>query len=90
MTIARLGKTGLRAALVVMALLPLLAAAGCSIYRNDRCYVDDTRYGAMRQVFMQTGSVELVRQQMEDLQWARCEKNEVLYRISKEFEVPSE
>ncbi len=90
MTIARFWKSSLRALLVLITITPLLTALGCSIYRNDRCYVDNLRYSAMRQTFMQTGSVELVRQQMERLQWARCEKNEVLYRISKEFEVPSD
>lgn len=90
MSTARLWRISIRSIAVALAVLPFLTAAGCSIYRNDRCYVDDLRYDVMRRAFMQSGSIEIVRQEMDRLQWARCEKNEVLYRISKEFEVPSE
>jgi len=90
MSTARLWRTTIRSFALALAVLPFMTAGGCAIYRNDRCYVDDVRYGVMRQTFMQSGSIEIVRQEMERLQWARCEKNEVLYRISKEFEVPSE
>lgn len=90
MSSARFWKLTIRSIAIVLAVLPFLTTSGCSIYRNDRCYVDDVRYGIMRQTFMQSGSIEIVRQEMDRLQWARCEKNEVLYRISKEFEVPSE
>lgn len=90
MTSTRLLKCAFCLGLLVAVALPLLTATGCAIYRNDRCYVEDLRYDLMRRTFMQSGSIEIVRQEMDRLEWARCEKNEVLYRISKEFEVPAE
>lgn len=75
--------------LALIAVSALCAAPmACSIYRNDRCYIDEGRYGVLRGAFIQTGSLDLIRQQMETLQFARCQKNEVLYRLKKEFEVP--
>lgn len=79
-----------RAASAALAAGLLLGATACSIYRNDKCWVDDTRYASMRDVFVQTGSMDLVRSQMDALEWARCEKNEVAYRLSQEFEIPEE
>lgn len=71
-------------------LLPIAAGVGCSIYRKDRCYVDETKYEPMRQIFIEAGAIEMVKREMARLQWSRCEQNEVLYRIRKEFEVPGE
>jgi hypothetical protein len=82
----RLVRGSAAAALIVA----LVAASGCGIYRRDKCYVAEPRYAAMRDIFVESGSIELVKRRMEDMQWMRCEKNEVLYRIKKEFEVPSE
>jgi hypothetical protein len=78
---------GLTAAALI---LGLVAVSGCGIYRRDKCYVDDTRYTQMRDIFVESGSIELVKRRMDELQWMRCEKNEVLYRLKKEFEVPAE
>lgn len=90
MNAEKLIRHGARLLVAGMLALPIGAGLGCSIYRNDRCYVDDARYDLMRQIFIQSGAVDMVKREMERLQWARCEKNEVLYRISKEFEVPGE
>jgi hypothetical protein len=79
-----------RAFAVALLLASVAATAGCGIYRRDKCYVAEPRYTAMRDIFVESGSIELVRQRMDELQWMRCEKNEVLYRLRKEFEVPAE
>ncbi len=80
-----------RSAQIFLTLLALAALPGCAgfldLYRNDRCFVPDDRYAYAREQFIQTGSLDLVQLRMEELQWQRCERNEVLYRLQKEFEV---
>lgn len=74
-----------------LALVGLLAAAiapaACGLYRNDRCWVAPEHYALARQSFLETGSLDITRQRMELAEWRRCEINEVLYRLNKEFEV---
>lgn len=60
---------------------------GCALYRNDHCYVPNEQYVKAREMFVQTGSLDLVERQLKDLEWRPCKINEVLYRLSKEFEV---
>lgn len=67
--------------------LVLSLTLGCSLYRNDHCYVPDEQYAQARTMFIQTGSLDLVQRQLEDLQWRHCKVNETMYRLQKEFEV---
>jgi hypothetical protein len=83
MKIARARRLGTGLLLAGLLLLP----AACSLYRNDRCWVPPEQYSLARDVFIQTGSLDLVRQRLEDLQWERAKINEALYRLQKEFEV---
>lgn len=72
--------------------LPLLAAAllslgGCRLYREDRCWIPPEQYLIARDLFIQTGSLDLVQQSLEAQQWRTCRVNEALYRLQKEFDV---
>lgn len=75
----------------------LTGVTGCAVgravrdyYANDRCWVEPERYAMARDMFIETGSLDLVRHYLEDLQWRRCEINETVYRLQKEFEVVSD
>ncbi|MEN6627771.1 MAG: hypothetical protein ABFD69_16210 [Candidatus Sumerlaeia bacterium] len=77
----------LRCFMAVVILAAALTAAGCSLYRNDRCYLSDEQYAVARELFVQTGSLDLVQQRLVALQWKISERNEAVYRLQKEFEV---
>lgn len=61
--------------------------AACAMYKHDRCYVEDEQFELAENLFIESGSLDLVERQLEGLEWRRCEINESLYRISKQFEV---
>lgn len=67
--------------------LVIVMTLGCSLYRNDRCFIPDEQYTAARELFIQSGSLDLVERQLTDMQWRRCRINETIYRLQKEFEV---
>ena len=78
-----------------LALAALAAALGagassCALYRSDRCIVDDWQYEIAHDMFVETGSLAVVQSRLRDYQWKRCEINECVYRLEKEFEVVSE
>jgi hypothetical protein len=72
---------------LMLLLAACCAMAGCSLYRNDRCWVPEEQYLIARELFVQTGSLDLVRQRLEEYEWRRCRINETIYRLGKEFEV---
>lgn len=76
------------AALLLLSFL-LLAPVSCALYRNDRCYVEDEQYQIAYNLFLESGSLDLVERQLEAYEWRRCKVNETLYRLQKEFEVVS-
>lgn len=79
----RLGWIGCACACLVAAL-----AVGCSLYANDRAFLSDAQYGVARQMYLQTGSLDLVKRQLlQDMEWRRSAVNEAVYRLQKEFEV---
>lgn len=81
--------TAIRSALTAALGIVLFASlTGCALYRNDKCYVEDRDYRLAKELFIESGSLDAVRKQMELMEWSTCEKNEVVYRLSKEFEVP--
>ena len=69
------------------ALAIMTGPSACSLYRNDRCYVPEDQYELARDVYVETGSLDLVEQRLIDSQWKRCKINEVVYRLNKEFSV---
>lgn len=76
--------------ILVSGFLLSLSGAGCALYRNDKCYVEDIDYALAKGIFVESGSLDVVARQMDFLEWKRCEKNEVLYRLQKEFQVAAE
>lgn len=72
-----------------VAALLLLACglSGCALYREDKCWTPPEQYQIARELFIQTGSLDLVRERLKDLQWRNCRINESIYRLQKEFEV---
>jgi hypothetical protein len=69
--------------------LPIALAAlatGCALFPNDRCYVPHEQYLTARDMFVQTGSLDIVERRLEEFQWRRCKINEILYRLEKEFQ----
>ena len=80
--------SAIKAALGLFVSLLLLAPLfSCALYREDRCYVDDDQYGLAHDLFVQTGSLDIVEKQLNEFDWRRCKVNEVIYRLRKEFEV---
>lgn len=71
----------------VCAVLAAALTVGCSLYANDRAYLNDAQYGVARQMYLQTGSLDLVKRQLQDMEWRRSSINEAVYRLQKEFEV---
>jgi hypothetical protein len=74
-------------ALTIVLALSLTLGSSCALYRDDRCWVPPEQYSLARDLFIQTGSLDLVTRNLEDLEWERCKVNEVVYRLQKEFEV---
>ena len=72
---------------VAMMCLCAMLFAGCALYRNDRAWVPKEQYQYAREMFIQTGSLDLVEQRLTDLKWRRAKINEIVYRLGKEFEV---
>jgi hypothetical protein len=80
----------MRAARTLLLLLTLCLAAGlpaCSLYRADKCFVPPEQYEDARALYIETGSLEIVQRRMEEKQWRICIRNEVTYRLQKEFQV---
>ncbi|HPB30215.1 MAG TPA: hypothetical protein PLB62_02060 [Candidatus Sumerlaeota bacterium] len=72
--------------LVFAGMLMILLAAGGCVSRTDRCWVDDYRYKKVRDVYEKTQNLDLVRRHLEnERQWRRCEINEIIYRLQKEY-----
>jgi major membrane immunogen (membrane-anchored lipoprotein) len=70
---------------IVLMLALVLLAGGCSLYKNDKCWIDDYSYKKVKELYDKTGSLEMVRQTLKDEFWRRCEINEAIYRLKKEY-----
>lgn len=81
---------GRAVALAVCILAGLVWTSGCAIYREDRCHVEDLRYGIAKDLFVESGSIDIVERRLRANKWQTCEINEILYRLDKEFEIVSE
>lgn len=68
----------------------LLSPAACAIYRNDKCYIDETEYQIAYSLFLEAGSLDLVKRQLTEFEWRRCKINEAVYRLTKISEVTDE
>lgn len=79
--------TKLCAALLCAAIL--LSPAACAIYRDDHCFVEEDQYKIAYSIFLSSGSLDVVERQLKLREWRRCQINEAVYRLQKEFEVVS-
>lgn len=72
---------------VVLAVATTLAAVstGCVNKARDRCYLDMPRYRAMKEVFVETGSMQRVEQIMQEEQWRTCERNQFRYMLTRDL-----
>ena len=77
----------IHAAGLLLAAFALGSLSGCALYREDRCWVPDEQYDDVRQLYITTGSLDLVVKHLEEMEWKRCKVNEVRYRLEKEFDV---
>ncbi|MBN1901061.1 hypothetical protein JW926_07020 [Candidatus Sumerlaeota bacterium] len=69
----------------ILLLVMMMYAIGCG-YKDDRCWVDDYRYQTAKEIYEKTQTLDLVRYYLENQHtWRRCEINEVLYRLKKEY-----
>lgn len=80
-------KRSQRIAWMLSGLLLAVLVASCALYRNDRAYLADDQYGIARQMYLQTGSLDLVQKRLVNMEWRRAKVNEAIYRLQKEFEV---
>lgn len=60
-------------------------AAGCLNSKTDKCYVPMARYEPLRDLFLETGSIQRVNQRMEEEKWAPCERNQLRYMLAKDL-----
>jgi hypothetical protein len=67
-----------------------LTLTGCVAVKRDRCYLAETRYIPMRQLFEETGSYQRVAQALNDEGWAHCEINSFRYRLREELQMEGE
>ena len=65
--------------------LALAGSSGCAWYISGRCWVDETRYVEAKRLYNRTGSIALTHSMLKDEGWRRCEINEVIYRLKKEY-----
>lgn len=70
---------------ILLAIALTLLTSSCSWISRDRCYVEETRYMAMKAIFEQTGSYQRAAQAMKDDGWAHCEVNTFRYRLRKDL-----
>ena len=49
-----------------------ILTAGCALYRNDRAWVSDEQYALARQMYLQTGSLDLVQRRLADGLRGKC------------------
>lgn len=70
---------------IVLALITLALGAGCVGGPHDKCFVDPVHYREARRAFERTQSLEVVEQGLRDAHWPRCQINETIYRLEKEF-----
>jgi len=71
---------------LLLALL-LLGLSSCAMYRSDRCFIENARYQKMREIFVKTGSYQQVEQATDAEGWSTCERNELSYRLRKDFDL---
>jgi len=75
----------------VLLLFLLVVGAGCSVLKEDRCWVDDYQYLQAKKIYETTRNLDLVRRNLEGQHtWRNCEINEVIYRIKKEYHLEDE
>lgn len=71
----------------------LVVLPGCAWRANDKCYVPADTYGEMRELFVETGSMQRVEQVMEERALRPCERNQIRYQLKKDLyldEVPED
>lgn len=71
--------------LIVVVAAVAAATSGCVNKARDRCYLDMPRYRAMKEVFVETGSMQRVDQLMKEEQWRICEQNQFRYMLSRDL-----
>jgi len=69
--------------LIIVLIIFLMSA--CAWRATDRCWIDDQRYKQVRELYLETASLEIVRQTLKDNYWTTPEINEAIYRLKKEF-----
>ncbi len=74
-----------RCILVLACMVIFLVFLSCAWRQNDRCWISNARYEEAKQLYMETNSLDLVRQKLEDRHWSIAERNEAEYRLIKEF-----
>lgn len=62
-----------------------LIISSCATKGVDRCYVTPLDYEQMRNLFVETESMQRVNQEMEKRQWRDCEREQVRYQLYKDF-----
>ncbi len=85
---ALIERAGAVAALIVLGVIAW-APAACSLYRDERCYVDDSEYEIVYRIFIESGSLDVLERRLMNLEWRRCKINESIYRLEKEFQIVS-
>ena len=72
---------------VLAVVMVAVGTSSCASVKRDRCYLAETRYMTIKQVFEQTGSYQRAAQAMEDSGWSHCEKNSFRLRLREDFDM---
>ena len=67
------------------AIAALLLVAACASGPNDLTYVPVGHYEEMRELFVQTGSMQRVEEVMDARGWTDSEKRQVRYWLAKDL-----
>jgi len=70
--------------------LGLMLLGACHLYRNDRQFLWETDYRMVRAVYDKTGSVDLVREVLQQKRWTRGQINEAMYRLNQDYSLSAE
>ncbi|MBN1514947.1 hypothetical protein JXA32_00105 [Candidatus Sumerlaeota bacterium] len=64
-----------------------VAMLGCRLDRENRVFLPPHKWDQVEGLYEETQNIDMVRRNLEDLQWPPAEINEAVYRLQKAYAV---
>lgn len=68
---------------VIFAIFIVCLLASCSWLHYNKRYISQPMFDVANELYLETKSLESVKNGLQDAQWRRAEINEALYRLKK-------